>query len=73
MKLRFLGEGLTPELGSGACTPRQAYSTSNNSIETIPSKHTARYLGRTYTPSLPVKTVNSRSFARKYRGVIYGA
>ncbi len=58
MKLRFLG---------------QAYSTSNNQIETIPSEHTARFLGRTYTPYLPIQTVNSRSGVKKYRGVIYGA
>ena len=58
MKLRFLG---------------QAYSTSNNSIETIPAPHTARFLGRTYIPSLPIKTVNSQPFVRKYRGVVYGA
>ena len=58
MKLRFLG---------------QPYSTSNNQIETIPSKHTARFLGRTYTPRCPVQTVNSPSGIKKYRGVAYGA
>ena len=73
MKLRFLGEGLTPELGSGACTPRQPYSTSNNQIETIPSEHTARFLGRTYTLRRPIQKVNSQSCARKYRGVTYVA
>ena len=58
MKLRFLG---------------QAYSTSNNSVETIPSEHTARFLGRTYTLRRPVQTVNSPSGIRKYRGIAYGA
>ena len=58
MKLQFLG---------------QPYSTNNNSVETIPSEHTARFLGRTYTLRRPVQTVNSLSGARKYRGVAYGA
>ena len=58
MKLHFLG---------------QAYSTSNNQIETIPSEHTARFLGQSYTPRRPIQTVNSRSGIRKYRGVAYGA
>ena len=58
MKLRFLG---------------QAYSTSNNQIETIPSEHTARFLGQSYTPRRPIQTVNSRSEVKKYRGVAYGA
>jgi Domain of unknown function (DUF4278) len=58
MKLRFLG---------------QAYSTSNNSVETIPSEDTARFLGRTYTLRRPVQTVNSFSGIRKYRGIAYGA
>jgi hypothetical protein len=58
MKLQFLG---------------QAYSTSNDRVETIPSEYTARFLGRTYTPRRPVQTVNSPSGVRKYRGVAYGA
>ena len=59
MKLRFLG---------------QAYSASNNSVETFASKHTARFLGRTYTLRRPVQTINSPSgIVKKYRGVTYGA
>ena len=58
MKLRFLGE---------------AYSTNNNQVETIASEHTAHFLGQSYTPRRPVKTVNSQLGTRKYRGVIYGA
>ncbi len=59
MKLQFLG---------------QAYSTSNNSVETIPSEHTARFLGRTYTLRRAVQTVNSPSgISKKYRGVAYCA
>jgi hypothetical protein len=56
MKLRFLG---------------QAYSTSNNQIETIASKDTACFRGKTYTPSRPIPTVNSPSSTKKYRGVVY--
>ena len=58
MKLGFLG---------------QTYSTSNNQIETIPSEHTARFLGQSYTPRRPIQTVNSRFIVKKYRGVAYGA
>jgi hypothetical protein len=58
MKLRFLG---------------QAYSTSNNSVETIASEDTARFLGRPYTIRRPVQTINSSSGIRKYRGIAYGA
>ncbi len=59
MKLQFLG---------------QPYSTNNNSVETIASEHTARFLGRTYTLRRPVQTVNSPSgIGKKYRGVAYGA
>ena len=50
MKLRFLG---------------QAYSTSNNTVETVASEHTARFLGRSYTLRRPIQTVNSPSGARK--------
>ena len=57
MKLRFLG---------------QAYTTFDNSVETIPSEHTARFLGRTYTLRRPVRTINSASgISKKYRGVAY--
>ena len=58
MKLQFLG---------------QPYSTNNNSVETIPSEYTARFLGRTYTLRRPVQTVSSLSGVKKYRGVAYGA
>ena len=59
MKLHFLG---------------QAYSTSNNLVETIPSEHTARFLGRTYTLRRPVQNVNSPcGISKKYRGVAYCA
>ena len=58
MKLRFLG---------------QAYSATNNSVETMPSEHTARFLGRTYTVRRPIQVANSDSGAKKYRGVTYGA
>ncbi len=58
MQLRFLG---------------QAYSTSDYQIETIPSQHTARFRGQSYTPHRPVKTTNSQLGLRKYRGVFYGS
>ena len=59
MKLRFLG---------------QAYSASSNSVETVASEHTARFLGRTYTLRRPVRSINSASdISKKYRGVPYGA
>ena len=59
MKLRFLG---------------QAYTTSDNSVETIASEHTASFLGRTYTLRRPVRPINSASgISKKYRGVPYGA
>ena len=58
MQLRFLG---------------QVYSASNNQIETIPSEHTARFLGQSYLTRRPVKTSNSQLGLRKYRGVAYGA
>ena len=57
MKLRFLG---------------QAYSTANNCLETIPSEHTARFLGQSYTLHRPLATPNARLGLRKYRGVVYG-
>ena len=59
MKLRFRG---------------QAYSATNNSVETVASEHTAHFLGRTYTIRRPVHTINSPSgIVKKYRGVPYGA
>lgn len=59
MKLRFLG---------------QAYSASSNSVETVASEHTARFLGRTYTVRRPARAVNSASgISKKYRGVTYSA
>ena len=59
MKLRFLG---------------QAYTTFDNSVETIPSEYTARFLGRTYTVRRPVRANNSvSSISKKYRGVAYRA
>ncbi|MEM7715749.1 MAG: DUF4278 domain-containing protein [Cyanobacteria bacterium P01_A01_bin.68] len=59
MKLRFLG---------------QAYSASSNSVETVASEHTARFLGRTYTVRRPVRAINSTSdMGKKYRGIAYGA
>ena len=59
MKLRFLG---------------QPYSTANNSVETIPSEYTARFLGRSYIVRRPIDTINSASgISKKYRGVAYGA
>ena len=51
----------------------QVYYTSNNQIETIPTEHTAHFLGQSYTPCRPVKTVNSQLGLRTYRGVSYGA
>ena len=57
MRLRFLG---------------QAYSTSNHQIETIPSDHTARFLGQSYHLRRPVKTFKSQLGVRKYRGIAYG-
>ena len=45
MQLRFLG---------------QAYSTSDNQVETTASEHTARFLGQSYTTRRPVKTSNSQ-------------
>ena len=58
MKLRFLG---------------QAYSKSNNQIETQPSIHTARFLGQSYTPCQPLLSAKSQLGVRKYRGVVYGS
>ncbi len=57
MQLRFLG---------------QAYSTSDNQVETNATEHTARFLGQSYTPRRPVQTSNSQLGLRKYRGVAYG-
>ena len=57
MQLRFLG---------------QAYSTSDNQIEPIPSEHTARFRGQTYVPNRPVRPFKSQLGLRKYRGVTYG-
>ena len=58
MRLRFLG---------------QTYSASSDRIETLPSEHTARFLGRTYTLRRPVQSINSPLGIRKYRGITYGA
>ncbi len=44
MQLRFLG---------------RAYSTSRNQIEIAASKHTAPFLGQSYTPRRPVPKFNS--------------
>ncbi len=41
MKLRFLG---------------QAYSTSNNQMETVESKYTVPFLGKSYTLHRPIRT-----------------
>ena len=57
MKLHFLG---------------QAYSTSDNQIDTLPSKHTARFLGQNYIPRRPISVAQSQLGIRKYRGVTYG-
>ncbi len=57
MKLHFLG---------------QTYATSNSQIETIPSDHTARFLGQPYHIRRPVKTFKPQLGAKKYRGVAYG-
>ena len=57
MKLRFLG---------------QAYSTSNNQVETIPSDYTACFLGQRYTLRRPIQTFKSQLGIRKYRGIVYG-
>ena len=52
----------------------QTYSASDNQIETIPSEHTAQFLGRRYTLRRPVQIINSPLGVRKkYRGVVYGA
>ena len=63
MELRFLG---------------QVYSTNNNSVETIDTENTARFLGRSYTLRRPVQPVQHLQFKsqlglKKYRGVVYGA
>lgn len=58
MELRFLG---------------QVYSSQNNRVETIPSDHTASFLGQPYHLRRPVKTFKSQLGVRKYRGVVYGA
>ena len=58
MKLRFLG---------------QAYSAKNNQVETVATKHTARFLGQSYIPHRPVQPFNSKLGLRKYRGIAYGA
>lgn len=59
MKLRFLG---------------QAYSATNNCLETTPSEYTARFLGQSYTPHRPLANLNARlGLIKKYRGVAYDA
>ena len=57
MKLHFLG---------------QAYSTSNNQVETIPSDYTAHFLGQRYTLRRPIQIFKPQLGMRKYRGVVYG-
>lgn len=56
MKLHFLG---------------QAYTTSNNQIETEVLPQTGRFLGQIYSLRRPVKTAKSQ-LGLKYRGVTYG-
>ncbi|ELS04886.1 hypothetical protein Xen7305DRAFT_00046220 [Xenococcus sp. PCC 7305] len=58
MKLRFLG---------------QAYSASDNQVETVATTHTAHFLGQIYTPRRPVQPFQSKLGLRKYRGISYGA
>ena len=57
MKLRFLG---------------QAYFSQQNQMETLPSEHTARFLGQKYVLRRPVSAAQSQLGIRKYRGVFYG-
>ncbi len=57
MKLHFLG---------------QAYSASDNQIDTLPSEYTARFRGQNYIPRRPVPAAQSPLGIRKYRGVVYG-
>lgn len=58
MKLRFLGK---------------TYTSLDNQIETVPSEHTARFLGQNYTLRRPILTPTKAQFGvRKYRGVFYG-
>ena len=58
MKLRFLG---------------QAYSASNERVETIASDCNARFLGQNYTIRRPIQTFKPQLGIKKYRGVFYGA
>ena len=51
----------------------QTYSSSDNQIKTIPTEHTARFLGQSYTPHRPVQPFKSQLGDRKYRGIAYGA
>ena len=56
------------------CFLGQTYSACERRIETIPSEHTAQFLGRRYTLRRPVQIINSPLGVRKkYRGVVYGA
>ena len=56
MRLRFLG---------------QTYLQSNCEVSTDYTNYTARFLGQTYTPRLPVKPIKSQLGLRKYRGISY--
>ena len=56
MELRFLG---------------QTYSASSIRVKTTPSKYNARFLGRMYSPRLPIKPVKSQLGLKKYRGIPY--
>lgn len=57
MKLHFLG---------------QAYTTSNNPIETEILPQTGRFLGQSYSLRRPVKTVKPQlGLKYQYRGVVY--
>lgn len=58
MKLRFMG---------------QAYSASNNRVETVAGKQTANFKGQKYQVRVPVQSVKSdgNGGLKKYRGVAY--
>ncbi len=51
----------------------QTYSSYDHQIQTIPTEHTARFLGQSYTPRRPVQPFKSQIGLRKYRGIAYGA
>ena len=56
MKLRFLG---------------QAYFSTNDRVETVPSDNTARFLGQNYILRRPVLVAKSQPSLLKYRGISY--